>query len=142
MLVALFRCSPPVMGTNAKRELESLFDRYDEDCSNTIDYKALCDHLFEMGEHIAMNSTSRSMIDRVRKTNNVACRALRLPTAHSECCYVRTFIIYTTKHLNHASPLTCFEARVGGTDEWRRSRNECSDSNTTQGTSTSSVSAW
>lgn len=49
----------------SQRELESLFDRYDEDCSNTIDYKSLCDHLFEMGEHIAMNSTSRSMIERV-----------------------------------------------------------------------------
>lgn len=48
-----------------QRELESLFDRYDEDCSNTIDYKHLCDHIFEMGEHIAMNSTSRSMIERV-----------------------------------------------------------------------------
>eukprot|EP00752_Nemacystus_decipiens_P010458 g9317.t1 len=49
-----------------QRELESLFDRYDEDCSNTIDYKSLCDHLFEMGEHIAMNSTSRSMIERFK----------------------------------------------------------------------------
>lgn len=49
----------------SQRELESLFDRYDEDCSNTIDYKNLCDHIFEMGEHIAMNSTSRSMIERV-----------------------------------------------------------------------------
>ncbi|CAM9774836.1 unnamed protein product, partial [Pylaiella littoralis] len=47
-----------------QRELESLFDRYDEDCSNTIDYKHLCDHIFEMGEHIAMNSTSRSLIER------------------------------------------------------------------------------
>ncbi|CAM9455966.1 unnamed protein product [Ectocarpus sp. 6 AP-2014] len=49
-----------------QRELESLFDRYDEDCSNTIDYKNLCDHIFEMGEHIAMNSTSRSMIERFK----------------------------------------------------------------------------
>lgn len=49
----------------SQRELESLFDRYDEECSNTIDYKYLCDHLFEMGEHIAMNTTSRSMIERV-----------------------------------------------------------------------------
>eukprot|EP00903_Cladosiphon_okamuranus_P011643 g10951.t1 len=49
-----------------QRELESLFDRYDQDCSNTIDYKQFCDHLFEMGEHIAMNSTSRSMIERFK----------------------------------------------------------------------------
>lgn len=48
-----------------QRELESLFDRYDEDCSNTIDYKKLCDHIFEMGEHIAMNSAARSMVERV-----------------------------------------------------------------------------
>lgn len=73
------------MGMNAKRELESLFDRYDEDCSNTIDYKALCDHLFEMGEHIAMNSTSRAMIDRVSKR----CRTSRLVAAHSGCwCFL------------------------------------------------------
>ncbi|CAM9584253.1 unnamed protein product [Scytosiphon promiscuus] len=49
-----------------QRELESLFDRYDEDCSNTIDYKHLCDHIFQMGEHIAMNSTSRSLIERFK----------------------------------------------------------------------------
>ncbi|CAM9454322.1 unnamed protein product [Hapterophycus canaliculatus] len=49
-----------------QRELESLFDRYDEDCSNTIGYKNLCDHIFQMGEHIAMNSTSRSLIERFK----------------------------------------------------------------------------
>lgn len=48
-----------------QRELETLFDRYDEDCSECINYKAFCHHLFGVGEHIAMNSTSRSMIERV-----------------------------------------------------------------------------
>ena len=49
-----------------QRELESLFDRYDEDCSDSIDYKDFSNHMFGMGEHIAMNSTSRSMVERVR----------------------------------------------------------------------------
>ncbi len=61
--LAFNRTENPVCPT--QRELESLFDRYDEDCSNTIDYKKLCDHIFEMGEHIAMNSAARSMIERV-----------------------------------------------------------------------------
>ncbi|CAM9877001.1 unnamed protein product [Ascophyllum nodosum] len=48
------------------RELESLFDRYDEDCSDSIDYKDFSNHMFGMGEHIAMNSTSRSMVERLK----------------------------------------------------------------------------
>ncbi|CAM9499692.1 unnamed protein product, partial [Choristocarpus tenellus] len=49
-----------------QRELESLFDRYDEHCSNTLYYKDFCNHLFGMGQHLSMNSTSRSVVARVK----------------------------------------------------------------------------
>ncbi|CAM9664710.1 unnamed protein product, partial [Sphacelaria rigidula] len=51
---------------STQRELESLFDRYDEDCSNTMEYKPFCDHLFGLGQHISMNSTSRSVVERIK----------------------------------------------------------------------------
>mmetsp|Transcript_14309 Transcript_14309/g.21046 ORF Transcript_14309/g.21046 Transcript_14309/m.21046 type:complete len:366 (-) Transcript_14309:216-1313(-) len=49
-----------------QREIEALFDRYDDDCSGTIDYKEFSMHLYGLGSHVKMSTTSRSVVERVK----------------------------------------------------------------------------
>jgi len=49
-----------------QRELEALFDRYDDDCSGAIDYQEFSSHLFGLGSHVPLSSQSRSVVERVK----------------------------------------------------------------------------
>ena len=49
-----------------QREIEALFNRYDEDASGTIDYKEFSYGLFGLGEKPALDTNAKNIVDKVK----------------------------------------------------------------------------
>jgi hypothetical protein len=49
-----------------QREIEALFDRYDENCDGTLDYREFAQHLFGMGEHVSLDYMGKCVIERIK----------------------------------------------------------------------------